>query len=148
MVATMFHRLLSLPEEVRQRYDLSSLRYVLQDAAPCPVHVKPDMIDWLGPVSCEYYAATERGGGFFIMLEDWLKKPRSVGKAPPENNNIIADDDGNGLPPWEIGTIYFEAPKVGRFEYFKDHNKTSSVTGVIFSPSVTWDMSILTATSF
>ena len=62
MVATMFHRLLALPEAVRTRYDLSSLKYVLHGAAPTPVHVKRAMLDWLGPVICEYYAGTEGGG--------------------------------------------------------------------------------------
>jgi long-chain acyl-CoA synthetase len=125
MVATMFHRLLSLPEEVRSNYDSSSLRYVLHGAAPCPVHVKQAMMDWLGPVIYEYYAATEGGGGFFIGPEDWLKKPDSVGKAPDANNNKIVDDEGNEVPQGEIGTIYFQAPQVGRFEYYKDSKKTA-----------------------
>lgn len=125
MVATMFHRLLNLPQEVRSKYDTSSLRYVLHGAAPCPVHVKQAMMDWLGPVIYEYYAATEGGGGFFIGPQDWLKKPGSVGKAPETNNNKIVDDEGNQLPQGEIGTIYFEAPQIGRFEYFKDSKKTA-----------------------
>jgi long-chain acyl-CoA synthetase len=125
MVATMFHRLLMLPEEVRQKYDCSSLRYVLHGAAPCPVHVKQAMIDWLGPVIFEYYAATEGGGGFFIDPQEWMQKPGSVGKAPDENTNIIVDDAGNEVPQGEVGTIYFEAPKTGRFVYYKDEDKTS-----------------------
>ena len=64
MVATMFHRLLGLPDEVRSRYDTSSLRFLIHGAAPCPVHVKHAMIEWLGAVSWEYYAASEGGGGF------------------------------------------------------------------------------------
>jgi|TARA_Y100000310_G_scaffold276370_1_gene293454 long-chain acyl-CoA synthetase len=126
MVATMFHRLLSLPQEVRSKYDSGSLRYVLHGAAPCPVHVKQAMMDWLGPVIHEYYAATEGGGGFFIGPEDWLKKPGSVGKAPETNVNKIVDEEGNELPQGEIGTIYFQAPQVGRFEYFKDSKKTAA----------------------
>lgn len=125
MVATMFHRLLNLPEEVRSKYDLSSLRYVLHGAAPCPVHVKQAMMDWLGPVIHEYYAATEGGGGYFIGPEEWLKKPGTVGKAPETSHNIIVDDEGNELPQGEIGTIYFQAPEFGRFEYFKDTKKTA-----------------------
>ncbi len=66
MVATMFHRLLKLPEEVRAKYDVSSLRYLLHGAAPCPVHTKHQIIDWFGPIVFEYYAATEGGGGYFI----------------------------------------------------------------------------------
>lgn len=123
MVATMFHRLLALPDEVKSKYDLSSLRYVLHGAAPCPVHVKQAMMDWLGPVIYEYYAATEGGGGFFIGPEEWLEKPGSVGKAPEGADNKVVDDEGNELPPGQIGTIYFKAPEV-KFEYYKDKEKT------------------------
>ncbi len=126
MVATMFHRLLSLPEQVRTQYDTSSLRYVLHGAAPCPVHVKQAMIDWLGPVIYEYYAATEGGGGFFIDPIEWLKKPGSVGKAPEGANNKIVDDDARDVPQGEVGTIYFEAPQIGRFVYYKDEDKTAN----------------------
>lgn len=125
MVATMFHRLLALPEAVRARYSMEKLRYVLHGAAPCPVHVKQSMMDWLGPVIYEYYAATEGGGGFFVGPEEWLLKPGTVGKNPPAADNIIVDDEGNKLPQGDLGTIYFKAPDTGRFEYFKDSEKTS-----------------------
>jgi long-chain acyl-CoA synthetase len=125
MVATMFHRLLALPDDVRGKYDLSSIRYVLHGAAPCPVHTKQEMIDWLGPVIYEYYAATEGGGGFFIDSEEWLSKPGSVGKAPAEADNKIVDDDGNEVPVEEVGTIYFRSPPV-KFVYFKDDDKTNN----------------------
>lgn len=124
MVATMFHRLLQLPDEVRAGYDLSSLVYVVHGAAPCPVHVKQAMIDWLGPIVFEYYAATEGGGGFFIDSETWLKKPGSVGNTPNPEGTRIIDDDGNEVAPGETGYIYFKAPDVGRFEYFKAPEKT------------------------
>ncbi|HEY1740307.1 MAG TPA: AMP-binding protein, partial [Acidimicrobiia bacterium] len=71
MVPTMFHRLLSLPDDVRAKYDASSLRYVLHGAAPCPVPVKQQLIEWLGPIVTEYYAATE-GVGSFVNSEIWL----------------------------------------------------------------------------
>lgn len=125
MVATMFHRLLALPEATRAKYDLSSLRFVLHGAAPCPVHVKQAMMDWLGPVINEYYAATEGGGGFFIGPEEWLAKPGSVGKSPEGADNRILDDDGNELPAGEVGTIYFKAPAL-KFEYYKDNEKTAN----------------------
>ncbi|MCB1644594.1 MAG: AMP-binding protein [Pseudomonadales bacterium] len=125
MVATMFHRLLALPEATRNKYELSKLRFVLHGAAPCPVHVKQSMMDWLGPVIFEYYAATEGGGGFFITAEEWLAKPGSVGKAPPAADNKILDDDGNEVPTGEVGTIYFRAPEV-KFEYYKDTEKTAN----------------------
>jgi long-chain acyl-CoA synthetase len=123
MVATMFHRLLALPEDVRKKYDTSKLRYVLHGAAPCPVHVKHAMIEWFGPVIYEYYAATEGGGGFFVTPEEWLTKPGTVGKAPPTTDNKILADDGSEMPQGEVGTIYFKAPAI-RFQYYKDKAKT------------------------
>ena len=125
MVATMFHRLLALPDDVRTKYNTGTLRFVLHGAAPCPVHVKHSMIDWLGPVVYEYYAATEGGGGFFVEPEEWLAKPGTVGKAPPSADNRILDDAGDEVAQGDIGTIYFKAPAL-RFEYFKDSEKTSS----------------------
>ena len=126
MVATMFHRLLRLDETVKQKYNLSSLKRITHGAAPCPVHVKHEMIDWFGPVLIEYYAATEGGGGFLIDSQEWLKKPGSVGRPGPEFDNRILDDNGNDVPVGENGTIYMRAPDSGRFEYYKDGNKTSS----------------------
>ncbi|MBX3705196.1 MAG: AMP-binding protein [Pseudomonadales bacterium] len=125
MVATMFHRLLQLPEAVRAGYDLSSLKVVLHGAAPCPVHVKAAMIEWLGPVVYEYYAATEGGNNYFIDSPTWLAKPGSVGRTPTPENTRILDDAGNPVAPGATGTIYFRAPEIGRFEYFKSPEKTS-----------------------
>ncbi|MEM7219852.1 MAG: AMP-binding protein [Pseudomonadota bacterium] len=124
MVATMFHRLLALPDDVRNRYDISSLRYVVHGAAPCPVHVKRAMIDWFGPIIWEYYAATEGGGGFLIGSEEWLTKPGTVGRPGPEFDNRILDDDGNEVGANVVGTIYMRAPERGQFEYFNDSEKT------------------------
>ena len=125
MVATMFHRLLALPDDVRTKYNTGTLRFVLHGAAPCPVHVKHSMIDWLGPVVYEYYAATEGGGGFFVEPEEWLARPGTVGKAPSSADNRILDDTGHDAAQGSIGTTYFKAPAL-RFEYFKDSEKTSS----------------------
>jgi long-chain acyl-CoA synthetase len=124
MVATMFHRLLALPDDVKRRYDLSSLKLVMHGAAPCPVHVKHAIIDWFGPIVFEYYAATEGGGNYTIDAQTWLEKPGSVGKSPTPENTRIVDDAGNDVGPGEVGTIYFRAPEVGRFEYFKSPEKT------------------------
>lgn len=124
MVATMFHRLLKLPAATKATHDLSSLKLVVHGAAPCPVHVKQAIIDWFGPIVWEYYAATEGGGGFFVGSQEWLQKPGTVGKPGPEFDNKILDDDGNPVAVGEPGTIYMRAPKVGRFEYFKDNGKT------------------------
>lgn len=124
MVATMFHRLLHLPDEVKARYDISSLRYLIHGAAPCPVHVKQAMIEWFGPIIWEYYAATEGGGGFMVGSEEWLTKPGTVGRPGPDFANKILNEQGNEVSPGEIGTIYMRAPESGRFEYFKDTAKT------------------------
>ncbi len=125
MVATMFHRLLQLPEAVRAAADVSSLRLIVHGAAPCPVHVKQAIIEWFGPVVWEYYAATEGGGGFMVGSQEWLNKPGTVGKPGPEFDNRILDDEGNEVGPGEVGTIYMRAPDRGRFEYFKDTEKTA-----------------------
>ncbi len=124
MVPTMFHRLLALPKELKQRHDLSTLRFVLHGAAPCPVPVKQAVIEWLGPVVYEYYAATE-GGGTFVGPEEWLKKPGTVGHPVDEGLIRILDPvDGTELGPREIGTVYLRAPAQGRFRYHKDDIKT------------------------
>ena len=124
MVPTMFHRMLQLPEEVKAAHDLSCLRWVLHGAAPCPTHVKQETIDWLGPVLFEYYAATE-GGGIFAEPGEWLAKPGTVGRALAGVSCQVHDEEGRELPAGEIGTIYFEAPEQGRFEYFKAPEKTA-----------------------
>ena len=124
MVPTMFHRLLSLPEEVRKAHDISSLRHVLHGAAPCPVAVKQRLIEWLGPIVSEYYAATE-GTGCAVDAETWLKKPGTVGKPNPEDQVKVADEDGNELPRGEVGLVYMKAQAATKFEYYKDDEKTS-----------------------
>lgn len=123
MVATMFHRLLSLPPEVRGRYDLSCLRYVIHGAAPTPVHVKRDLMNWLGPIVYEYYAGTE-GGGTFITPDEWLAKPGSVGRANPGRGLMILDEQGRELESGEVGGVYFTVPEEGAFTYFGDEDKT------------------------
>lgn len=126
MVATMFHRLLGLPEEVKSIYDLSSLRYIIHGAAPTPVHVKKAIIDWWGPVLYEYYAATE-GGGTYITPREWLERPGSVGRPVDGQVIEVRDDRGNALSWGEIGTIFIKAPERTRFEYWQDKEKTASV---------------------
>ncbi|HUP84818.1 MAG TPA: AMP-binding protein [Acidimicrobiales bacterium] len=123
MVPTMFHRLISLPEDVRAKYDTSSLRHVLHGAAPCPVPVKQALIDWLGPVVVEYYAATE-GVGSFVDSNTWLTKPGTVGKPFGEGQVIIGDEDGNEVARDTVGLVYIKAPEATRFQYYKDDEKT------------------------
>lgn len=125
MVPTMFHRMLALPEEVRARYDVSSLKFVLHGAAPCPVEVKHRLIDWFGPVVCEYYAATE-GTATFITADEWLDKPGSVGRPADEDQVIVLDEDHHRLPAGEVGTVYLRAPQGARFRYHGDEEKTAS----------------------
>jgi long-chain acyl-CoA synthetase len=123
LVPTQLVRLLALPDELRRRYDTSSLRHVIHGAAPCSPEVKRRMIDWWGPVLDEYYASTEGVGGTIIFSEEWLRKPGSVGTARPGSEIVIVDDAGNVLPPGEIGTIY--TPDRRGFQYFKDREKTA-----------------------
>ncbi len=123
MVPTMFHRLLALPEEVRNSYDMSSLRNMVHAAAPCPVETKRAMFDWWGPVIYEYYAATE-GGGTLVKPDEWLAKPGTVGQPWPTSVIKILDDDGNAKPPNEPGTVWIKPPQGAEFEYHKDRKKT------------------------
>jgi long-chain acyl-CoA synthetase len=125
MVPTQFHRLLALPEETRQRYDMSSLQHMIHAAAPCPVDVKYKMIEWWGNSIDEYYAASE-GGGTLVTAEEWLEKPGSVGKAWPISEIAIFDDEGNRIEePNVIGTVYMSM-QTGDFQYHKDEQKTKS----------------------
>lgn len=124
MVPTMFHRLLSLPDDVRSSYDVSSLQSVIHAAAPCPVDVKRRMIEWWGPVIYEYYAATE-GGGTYVKPKDWLEHPGTVGQPFPGATVKILDDDGIEVPAGQVGTVYMGTP-TGTFEYYKDPEKTKS----------------------
>jgi len=124
MVPTMFHRLLSLSEDVRAKYDTASLRFVLHGAAPCPVPVKQALIEWLGPVVVEYYAATE-GVGSFVDSATWLSKPGTVGKPAIEGQVIIGDEEGTPLAVDTVGLVFIKAPAAAKFEYYKDSDKTS-----------------------
>jgi long-chain acyl-CoA synthetase len=124
MVPTMFHRLLALPEAVRRKYDVSSLRYLLHGAAPCPITLKRAMIEWLGPVVYEYYAATE-GTGTSVDSHEWLQRPGTVGRADADDKIRILAPDNRLAAVGEVGTVYLKAPESGRFEYYKDTAKTA-----------------------
>ncbi|MFZ6002907.1 MAG: acyl-CoA synthetase [Actinomycetota bacterium] len=124
MVPTQFHRLLALPEEVRSRHDMSSLRAMVHAAAPCPVEIKQRMLDWWGPVIYEYYAATE-GGGTVVSPQQWLERPGTVGLPWPTSEIRILDDEGADLPTNGIGTVFMKLGQ-GDFEYFKDKGKTDA----------------------
>jgi long-chain acyl-CoA synthetase len=122
MVPVMFSRLLRLPEEVRARYDTSSLECIVHAAAPCPVHVKQAMIDWLGPIITEYYGATEANGFTFCDSAQWLAHPGTVGR-PILGELLILDDDGRECATGVDGTIWFRGATA--FEHFHDAAKTA-----------------------
>ncbi|OYU34195.1 acyl-CoA synthetase [Novosphingobium sp. PASSN1] len=124
LVPTMFVRMLKLPEDVRAKYDVSSLKVAIHAAAPCPVDVKHAMIGWWGPVIYEYYSATEGAGFTSITPEEWLARPGSVGKSILGEIRVLGDDD-QPLPPGQTGRIYFAGGT--RFEYHNDPEKTASV---------------------
>ncbi len=121
VVPTMFIRLLKLPAEVRNRYDLSSLQCVVHAAAPCPVEAKRAMIEWWGPIIHEYYAGTEGNGFVYCNSEQWLAHPGTVGKALTGAAHVCGPD-GSELPVGEAGTIYFEGAD---FRYHNDDAKTA-----------------------
>ena len=122
MVPVMFSRLLRLPAEVRSRYNTSSLECIVHAAAPCPVHVKQGMIDWLGPIITEYYAATEANGFTFCDSTQWLAHPGTVGRVLL-GELLILDENGNECPLGVDGTIWFRGATA--FEYFDDPVKTA-----------------------
>ncbi len=123
VVPTMFVRLLKLPEEERRRYDVSSLQCVIHAAAPCPIPVKRQMIEWWGPVLREFYAGTEGNGFVACDSGEWLAHPGTVGKALLGTIHIVGED-GAERPNYEPGTIYFEGG--GEFEYHNDPTQTQS----------------------
>lgn len=122
-VPAMFTRMLKLPAAVRDSYDLSSLQRVMHAAAPCPVEIKKQMMDWWGPIIDEYYASSEAHGSTLITAEEWLAHPGSVGK-PMGGAVHILDENGNELPPGQAGEIYFEGGS--SFEYLNDPTKTAA----------------------
>jgi acyl-CoA synthetase (AMP-forming)/AMP-acid ligase II len=122
-VPTMFVRMLKLPDEVRERYDVSSLKVAVHAAAPCPVQVKQKMIAWWGPVLHEYYAGTEGNGFVYCNSEAWLAHPGTVG-SPLACTVHIVGEDGEELPTGEAGTVYFEGGAT--FEYHNDPAKTAA----------------------
>ncbi len=121
LVPTMFVRMLKLPDEVRAKYDVTSLKSAIHAAAPCPVEIKARMIDWWGPIIVEYYAGSEGNGVTVSNSQEWLTHRGTVGKAVVGKIKIV-DDDDNELPVGEIGGVYFaEGPQ---FAYHNDPDKT------------------------
>ena len=126
LVPTHFHRLLRLPAEMRSRYDLSSLQAVIHAGAPCPVPIKQQMLDWLGPIVWEYLGSTE-GSVSRASPQEWLARPGTVGRPLPGLTVRILDTLGAEMPPGEPGTIYFGYPgRAPTFEYHHDPEKTGA----------------------
>ena len=121
LVPTMFVKMLKLPEEVREKYDVSSLVSAIHAAAPCPIPVKEQMIKWWGPVIEEYYAGSEGNGMTWINSSDWLNHKGSVGR-PVHGELHICDEEGNELPVGEPGTIYYSGTTPPN--YHNDPEKT------------------------
>ena len=121
-VPTMFIRLLRLPDAVRARHDLSSMRYAIHAAAPCPVEVKEQMIAWWGPILYEYYSGTELVGRTSLDAHEWLTHKGSVGRAEIGQVHIVGAD-GQELGPGDNGVVYFSGGP--RFEYHNDPHKTA-----------------------
>jgi long-chain acyl-CoA synthetase len=122
MVPTMFSRLLKLPSDVRAKADVSSFEAIVHAAAPCPVPVKQQMIEWWGPIIREYYGATEANGFTFCDSEEWLAHPGTVGK-PILGEVLILDDNGEQCPTGTSGTVWFKGAT--SFEYYNDPDKTA-----------------------
>jgi long-chain acyl-CoA synthetase len=123
MVPTMFVRLLKLPREARAKYDLSSLKFVVHAAAPCPVDVKRGMIEWWGPVINEYYGATETGAVVFCTSEEWLSHPGTVGRPQPDVRLVVTDDAGKEVPVGKAGDVYVRMTTGADFTYHGDDEK-------------------------
>ena len=126
MVPTHFVRLLSLPDDVRGRYDVSSLEVVAHTGAACPADVKRAMIGWWGPKLVDGYGATEVGVVTAITSAEWLERPGSVGRCTPQFEAMVVDDDGNELPPGAVGRLFFR-DRAGRgVVYPNDPEKTAA----------------------
>ena len=121
-VPTMFVRMLKLPQETRDRYDISSLRLAVHAAAPCPVDVKRKMIDWWGTILDEYYSSTELNGMTIVHSDEWLRKPGTVGRSALGVLHVCGEN-GEDLPSGEVGTLYFERDELP-FNYHNAPEKT------------------------
>ena len=138
-VPAMFTRMLKLPESVRDSYDLSSLKRVMHAAAPCPVEIKKQMIDWWGPIVDEYYASSEAIGSTLITADEWLAHPGSVGRSMMTPLHIL-DEDGNELPPGQAGRSTSRAASTSSTSTTR-RRRRSHETSTAGRPSGTSDIS-------
>jgi len=133
LVPTQMKRLIDLPDEVKAGFDGSSLEMVLHGAAPCPPAVKRSLIEWWGPKITEYYGSTEASVITLINSEEWLARGGSVGKALPNMEIIVVDNDGQRCGPNAEGTLYFRSLMGMDFEY---HNAPSKTAEAHLEPGV------------
>lgn len=127
MVPTMFVRLLKLPNEVRARYDLASLKFVMHAAAPCPPEIKRAMIDWLGPVIHEFYGSTESGAVTVVDSHEWLARPGTVGRPIKGGEVRIYNDAGTRLGPGQVGEVYTKLEFLPEFTYHQLPDKRAEI---------------------
>jgi len=127
MVPTMFVRILRLPREVRERYDISSLRWVTHTGAPCPKEVKQELMEWWGPIIYETYGGSEVGTATVATPQDWLAHPGSVGVPTPGTKLAFYGEDGKQLPEGEVGEIYMRVPAYADFTYLNHEEKRKGV---------------------
>ena len=145
LVPTMFSRMLKLPQDAREAYDLSSLEIAIHAAAPCPIPVKRQMIEWWGPIIQEYYGATEGLGFTACNSAEWLAHPGTVGRVRLGELHIL-DEEMNPLPQGEPGTIWFKTASA--FEYFHDPEKTAEARSPDGAMSTVGDVGYLDADGF
>jgi long-chain acyl-CoA synthetase len=145
LVPTMFSRMLKLPGEVRKRYDLSSLEIAIHAAAPCPVQVKEQMIEWWGPIIHEYYGATEGLGFTACNSQEWLAHRGTVGKVLLGKLHVL-DDAMNEQPVGTAGTLWFETATP--FEYFGDPQKTREARSADGAMSTVGDVGYVDADGY
>ncbi|KPM51941.1 acyl--CoA ligase [Frankia sp. R43] len=124
MVPTHFQRLLALPEQVRRKYDTSSLKKVIHTGAACPVEVKRQMMDWWGPVLVDVYGSTESGTTNSITSQEWLERPGSVGRTVAPFELVVIGDNGEQLPSGQEGKLYFRDTTGRGVAYHNDPEKT------------------------
>jgi len=126
MVPTHFVRLLALPDEVKAKYDVSSMKFVTHTGASCPVEVKRAMIEWWGPIFSDAYGATEVGTTCLITSEEWLAHPGSVGRAIAPFEALVLDDDGHEVPANTEGRLFFRDITGRGVVYPNDPEKTAA----------------------
>ncbi len=125
MVPTHFVRLLALPNDVRAKYDVSSMQLIAHTGAKCPIEVKRQMIDWFGPVFRDSYGASEVGTTCSITSQEWLEHPGSVGLAQEPFTALVLDDDGHEVPPNTEGRLFFRDATGRGIIYPNDPAKTA-----------------------